>query len=97
MQNQEFQLGAYMKNSVEKIAKGVIRATLTDPKESAFMARFALSIREAFRKRAKAEENGENIPPFLIASTCNAGDQKRRNIFTVFLCFCPFPGCLPAG
>ena len=85
MQNQEFQLGAYLTNGVEKIVKGAVRATLTDPKESAFMARFALSSREASRKRAKAEENGENIPPFLIASitsACNlhcAGCYSRQN------------------
>lgn len=85
MENQEFQLGAYLTHGVEKIVKGAIRATLTDPKESAFMARFALSSREASRKRAKAEQNGENIPPFLIASitsACNlhcAGCYSRQN------------------
>lgn len=85
MENQGFQIGAYLTNGVEKIVKGAIRATLTDPKESAFMARFALSSREASRKRAKAEQNGENIPPFLIASitsACNlhcAGCYSRQN------------------
>lgn len=85
MENQEFQLGAYLTNGVEKIVKGAIRATLTDPKESAFMARFALSSRDASRKRAKAEQDGENIPPFLIASitsSCNlhcAGCYSRQN------------------
>lgn len=85
MENQEFQLGAYLTNGVEKIVKGAIRATLTDPKESAFMARFAHSSKEASRKRAKAEQNGENIPPFLIASitsACNlhcAGCYSRQN------------------
>ena len=85
MENQEFQLGAYLTNGVEKIVKGAIRATLADPKESAFMARFALSSRDASRKRAKAEQDGENIPPFLIASitsSCNlhcAGCYSRQN------------------
>ena len=85
MENQEFRLGAYLTNGVEKIVKGAIRATLTDPKESAFMARFALSSKEASRKRARAEQNGENIPPFLIASitsACNlhcAGCYSRQN------------------
>ena len=85
MENQEFQLGEYLTNGVEKIVKGAIRATLTDPKESAFMARFALSSREASRKRAQAGQNGENIPPFLIASitsSCNlhcAGCYSRQN------------------
>lgn len=85
MENQEFQLGVYLTNGVEKIVQGAIRATLTDPKESAFMARFAISSREASRKRTKAEQNGENIPPFLIASitsACNlhcAGCYSRQN------------------
>ena len=85
MEEQEFQLGTYLTNGVEKIVKGAVRATLTDPKESAFMARFALSSREASRKRAQAAEKGENIPPFLIASitsSCNlhcAGCYSRQN------------------
>ena len=85
MEEQEFQLGTYLTNGVEKIVKGAVRATLTDPKESAFMARFALSSREASRKRARAAEEGENIPPFLIASitsSCNlhcAGCYSRQN------------------
>ena len=78
-------LGAYLTNGVENIVKTAIRTTLKNPKESAFMARFALSSSEASRKRAKAEQNGENIPPFLIASitsTCNlhcAGCYSRQN------------------
>lgn len=85
MENQEFQLGAYLTNGVEKIVKGAVRATLTDLKESVFMAKYALASKEASRKRAKAEQNGENIPPFLIASitsSCNlhcAGCYSRQN------------------
>lgn len=85
MENQEFQLGTYLTNGVEKIVKGAIRATLTDPKESAFMARFALSSKEASRRRSQAKQNGEHIPPFLIASitsACNlhcAGCYSRQN------------------
>lgn len=85
MENQEFQLGTYLTHGVENIVKGAIRATLTDPRESAFLARFALSSREASRKRAQAEKDGENIPPFLIASitsACNlhcAGCYSRQN------------------
>ena len=85
MGNKEFQLGTYLTNGVEKIVKGAIRATLTDPKESAFMAGFAMASKEASRKRARAQQNGENIPPFLIASitsSCNlhcAGCYSRQN------------------
>lgn len=85
MEKNDFQLGAYLTNGVEKIVKGAIRATLTDPRESAFMAKFALASKEAAQKRAQAEKNGENIPPFLIASitsNCNlhcAGCYSRHN------------------
>ena len=85
MENKEFNLGEYLTGGVEKIVKGAVRATLSDPRESAFMARFALSSREASRRRAKAEAEGENIPPFLIASitsSCNlhcAGCYSRQN------------------
>ena len=85
MENKEFDLGAYLTAGVEKIVKGAIKATLTDPRESAFMARFALSSREASRRREKAAADGESIPPFLIASitsSCNlhcAGCYSRHN------------------
>lgn len=85
MENQEFALGTYLTNGVENIVKGAIRATLADPRESAFMVRFALSSQEASRRRAQAEKDGENIPPFLIASitsACNlhcAGCYSRQN------------------
>ncbi len=85
MENNEFNLGKYLTGGVERIVKEAVRATLTDPRESVFMARFALSSREASRKRAKEETNGENIPPFLIASitsSCNlhcAGCYSRQN------------------
>ena len=85
MENKEFNLVEYMTGGVERIVKEAVRATLTNPRESAFMARFALSSREASRKRSKAEADGENIPPFLIASitsSCNlhcAGCYSRQN------------------
>ena len=65
-------LGTYLTNSVENIVKTAIRETLKNPKESAFMARYSIFSREAARRRAKAAEKGENIPPFLIASITSA-------------------------
>ncbi len=81
----DFDLGAYLSEGVENIVKSALRATLSEPRESAFFARFALSSREASRRRAKAAKEGENIPPFLIASvtsSCNlhcAGCYSRQN------------------
>ena len=67
-----FDLGSYLTNSVENIVKTAIRATLKNPKESAFMARYSVYSREAARRRAKAAKNGESVPPFLIASITSA-------------------------
>ena len=85
MENTEFKLGEYLANNIEKLVKTVIKSTLTDPRESAFMAKFALSSKEASKRRARSEAEGENIPPFLIASitsSCNlhcAGCYSRHN------------------
>lgn len=80
-----FNLEKYLSNGVENIVKSAVRATLKDPKESIFMAKYAISSKEATKKRRLAKERGENIPPFLIASitsNCNlhcAGCYARSN------------------
>ena len=81
----EFNLEKYLTGGVENIVKGAIKATLSNPQESIFMAKYAFSSKEASKKRAQAEENGEHIPPFLIASItskCNlhcTGCYARKN------------------
>ena len=81
----KFDLAAYLSNSVEKIVKNILRATLKDPRESAFMIRYNAASREAASRRAQYEKDGEHIPPFLIASitsSCNlhcAGCYARHN------------------
>lgn len=87
MANDKFDLEKYLSESVEKIVREAVRATLSEPRESAFMARFALASREASARRAKAEAGGEHIPPFLIASitsSCNlhCTGCYARNIHT---------------
>ena len=85
----EFDLQNYLTEGVERIVTEAIKATLKDPKESAFMLRFAAASRTASKKRRKAEDIGEHIPPFLIASitsSCNlhcAGCYSRCNHATV--------------
>ena len=80
---------AYMTHWVERLVADVIKATLKNPRESAFMAKFALASRAASEKRRKKEKEGEHIPPFLIASItsqCNlhcAGCYSRCNQATV--------------
>ena len=84
-----FDLQEYLSNGIERVVKEALRATLKDPKESAFMLRFAAAARAASNKRKKLEEKGEHIPSFLIASItseCNlhcAGCYSRCNHATV--------------
>ena len=80
-----FDLATYLTNGVENIVKGILRATLKDPKESAFMLKYSMASHEASKRRTASEKNGQHIPPFLIASitsSCNlhcAGCYARHN------------------
>lgn len=82
---EKFDLQNYLIEGVEGVIKEAIKATLKNPRESAFMLKFASASRSASKKRRKAEDNGEHIPPFLIASItskCNlhcAGCYSRCN------------------
>jgi MoaA/NifB/PqqE/SkfB family radical SAM enzyme len=83
--SQEFNLQEYLTGGVENIVKSAMKATLSNPQESFFMAKYALASKVASKKRNEAAENGEHIPPFLIASItskCNlhcAGCYARSN------------------
>ena len=85
----EFDIQEYMTKGVERVVSDALKATLKDPKESAFMLKFAKASSDASWKRKKAEKEGEHIPPFLIASItskCNlhcAGCYSRCNHATV--------------
>ena len=75
----------YLTEGVEAIVKDALRATLRDPRESLFMARFASAARKASERRAKNEKEGLHVPSYLIASitsSCNlhcAGCYSRAN------------------
>ncbi len=87
--DQSFDLQDYMTRGVERIVTDAIKATVKNPRESAFMLRFAAASRAASKRRAESEKNGEHVPPFLIASItskCNlhcAGCYSRCNQATV--------------
>ncbi len=80
-----FDLEQYLTGGVEEIVRDAIKATLSNPKESLFMARFARASQKAAKLRRDAETRGEHIPPFLISSItsrCNlhcAGCYARAN------------------
>lgn len=80
-----FDLAGYLTRGVENLVKNILRATVKDPKESAYMLKFSGAAREAAKRRDASEKSGEHIPPFLIASitsSCNlhcAGCYARHN------------------
>ena len=82
---EEFNIQEYLSRSVENIVKDSIKATLKNPKESLFLARFAKSTRKASKIREGYLKQDINIPAFLIASItadCNlncAGCYSKAN------------------
>ncbi len=56
-----FDIQSYMTQGVERIVSDAVRATLKNPRESAYMARFVLASRAASKKRRKAEDAGERF------------------------------------
>ncbi len=87
--NESFDIQDYTTQGVERVVSDALKATLKDPRESAFMVKFAASSRTASKKRKRAQKSGEHIPPFLIASItskCNlhcAGCYSRCNHATL--------------
>ena len=87
--DESFDIQAYMTKGVENVVADALKATFKDLRESAFMLKFAAASVAASKKRREAEDRGEHIPPFLIASItsqCNlhcAGCYSRCNNATV--------------
>ena len=87
--NNHFDLQDYLAKSVEQLMADILKVTFRNPKESAYMAKFALAARATASKRERAETAGEHIPTFLIASItsrCNlhcAGCYSRCSNATV--------------
>ena len=86
---QHFDLQKHIEQGVEQIVADTLKATFRNPKESAFMVKFAAASRKASKIRMKYEEEGLHVPGFLIASitsSCNlhcAGCYSRCNNATV--------------
>ena len=71
---QQFDLQKHIEQGVETIVADTLKATLKNPRESAFMAKFAIASRKASGRRMKLEQEGLHVPGFLIASitsSCN--------------------------
>ena len=59
---QQLNLEGYLSNGVANIVKEALKATLSNPKESIFMTKYALAAKKASKLRKKSEENGNHIP-----------------------------------
>ena len=87
--DETFDLQAYVTRGVENVVRDALKATLKDPRESAFLLKFAAASRAASKKRRESEDAGEHVPSYLIASitsACNlhcAGCYSRCNNATV--------------
>lgn len=80
-----FDLQKYLTEGVEQVVKDALKATLKDPRESAFLVKFAAACTAADKRRAENEKNGLHVPSYLIASitsSCNLhceGCYSRAN------------------
>lgn len=68
----EFDLAAYLNQGAEQLFKDILKATLRNPKESAFLRKYYKSHLEMEARRAALEAEGTHIPTFLIASITDA-------------------------
>lgn len=66
-----FNLESYLSNGVESIVKNILKASWKNPQASIFLMQYAKESKKSRKLRQKAEQCGEHIPPFLIASITN--------------------------
>jgi MoaA/NifB/PqqE/SkfB family radical SAM enzyme len=78
----KFNLGQYLSEGIETLVKNAVRATLKNPKESAFLLKYIASAKKAGKKRMTAEKRGEHIPPFLIASVTGKCNLKCEGCYS---------------
>ena len=87
--DEQFDIQNYLAHGVERVIRETAKATLTNPKETLFLGKFALASKKASKLRKQEEEEGLHVPSFLITSitsACNlhcAGCYSRHNEATV--------------
>ena len=64
----DFNLQKYITDGVEHFVKASLKATLKNPRETAFLAKFAIAAKKSAAYRKKREKEGLHVPAFLIAS-----------------------------
>ncbi len=53
-----FDLQEYLTKGVERVIADAVKATLRNPRESAFLVKFAAASKAASRRRRKLEDDG---------------------------------------
>ena len=56
--NQNFDIQDYMTKGVERVVADSLKATLKNPRESAFLVKFSAASRNASKKRLAAKKKG---------------------------------------
>ena len=72
--NKPFDIQTYVTKGVERVISDSLKATAKNPRETAYLLKFATASRKASRIRKEAGKAGEHVPPLLIASitsSCN--------------------------
>ncbi len=67
-----FDLTLYLNQGAEQLVREIMKATLRNPKEAAFLRRYHAAQRGTEKRRAALDAEGLHIPMFLIASITNA-------------------------
>lgn len=87
--DETFDIQQYLSEGVEQVVKEALKATMKNPRQSAFLGRFAVASARSTRKRIREEAEGLHVPSYLIASitsSCNlhcAGCYSRANHATL--------------
>lgn len=71
---EDFNLTQYMSDGIENIVKNVLKSSIKNPKETAFVVKHVLTVKNARNKRMMLENKGEHVPPLLmlsISTNCN--------------------------
>lgn len=83
--DEKFDIQKYLAEGVEQVVKDALRAMLKDPKESMFLAKFAVASKKASAKREE-EEKAEPCPfsPYSDISVKDTSlkEALRSNLFT---------------
>lgn len=81
MEEKKFDLEEYLTAGAENIVKNAMRAALGNPRESAFLAQYALAAGKAAKRRRQEEKRGGHVPPFLIASITSSCNLHCRGCY----------------